>query len=83
MKKQIIGAFFALIALFFTVVSCRKDLQTVTTETTQATSKVDAVKGDFHVENGILHFDNSKALRDVIEQLRKIDISERRYFGES
>jgi hypothetical protein len=82
MKKQIIGGLFALVALFFTVVSCRKDVQAVTTETTQFTSKVDAVKGSFHVENGIIHFDNSEAFHDVLEQLKKFDMSERRHFGD-
>jgi hypothetical protein len=81
MKKQIIVGLFALVTLFFTVVSCRKDVQTVTTEPTQAKSTINAVKGDFHVENGILHFDNAKALENVLDQLRKFDISERRNFG--
>jgi hypothetical protein len=80
MKQQIIRGLFALLALFFTAVSCRKDVQT-TAEPTQAKSTIDAVKGDFHVENGILHFDNPQALHDVLEQLRKFDISERRNFG--
>jgi hypothetical protein len=82
MKKQIIGGLFALLALLFTVVSCRKDVQTVTTETTQVKSKVDAVKGNFHVENGIIHFDNSEAFHDVLNQLKKFDMSERRHFAD-
>jgi hypothetical protein len=85
MKKQIIGGLFALFALFFTVVSCRKDIQTVTTETTQVTNqttgKADAVKGDFRVENGTLHFDNQQTCYSVLEQLNKLDMSERRHFG--
>lgn len=81
MKQQIIRGLFALVALFFTVVSCRKDIQTVTTGPTQAKASIDEVKGNFHVENGILHFDDSKAFNDVLEQLRKFDISERRHFA--
>jgi hypothetical protein len=81
MKKQIIGGLFVLIALFFTVVSCRKDAQTVTTEPTQTQFKVDAVKGDFYAENGILHFKSYQALQDVLEQLKKFDMSERQHLG--
>lgn len=82
MKQQIIRGLFALLALFFTAVSCRKDVQTTAAEPIiQAKSTIETVKGGFHVENGILHFDNSKAFRDVLEQLRKFDISVRRNFG--
>jgi hypothetical protein len=83
MKKQIIGGLFALIAMFFTVVSCRKDAQTVTAEPTQTQFKVDAVKGDFHVENGILHFDSQQTFYDVCDKLRKFDVSERKHFGKT
>jgi hypothetical protein len=82
MKKQIIGGLFALFALFFTVVSCRKDIQTVTTETNQATGKADAIKGDFYVENGTLRFKNVKSLLSTVDELSKFDISERYHFGE-
>jgi hypothetical protein len=82
MKKQIIGGFFVLIALFFTVVSCRKDVQTFATEPTQTQLKVGDVKGDFYAENGILHFKNDEVFQDILEQLKKFDMSERQHFGE-
>ncbi len=66
--------------------SCKQDQEapsasTTSTSKTLKMSGVSEVKGKFTVQDGILHFEDSKALFDVLEQLRLYDVSERRNFG--
>jgi hypothetical protein len=75
-----------LLMLSVLISSCKQeaDFQPISSESESKTLKmsgVNEVKGDFKVENGVLHFSTPKALVDVLEQLRQYDISERRNFG--
>ncbi len=74
--------------LIFTTTGCKQDQVTpivnaTTLSKTLKMSGVTDVKGQFTVQDGILHFENSNALFDLLEQLRQYDISERRNFGEN
>ncbi len=84
------SVFFMLaLSFIFTTFGCKNEqivapntnsLPEQTTKTLKM-SGVSDVKGQFTVQNGILHFENSQALFDALEQLRLYDISERRNFG--
>jgi hypothetical protein len=75
-----------LLTLSVLISSCKQeaDFQPISSESESKTLKmsgVNEVKGDFTVQDGVLHFSNPKALFSVLEQLRQYDISERRNFG--
>lgn len=75
-----------LVTLAVLISSCKQDqvapnASTTSTSKTLKMSGVSDVKGKFTVQDGILHFEDSKALFDLLEQLRLYDISERRNFG--
>jgi hypothetical protein len=66
--------------------SCKQEanFQPISSESETKTLKmsgINEVKGDFTVEDGVLHFSNPKAVVDFLELLGTYDISERRNFG--
>jgi hypothetical protein len=79
-----LGSVLLMLSVFASSCKQEANFQPVSMENEPKTLKmsgINEVKGDFTVQDGVLHFSNPKALFSVLEQLRQYDISERRNFG--